>query len=63
MKTETSEYVVVATYFTLTANYRDHLFSNECVCGQEIVGHTKSDLLEAFKFHIHSCEDSQSLLK
>jgi hypothetical protein len=63
MKTETSEYIVVATYFTLTAHYDDRYYVNECVCGQEIVGRTKSDLLEAFKFHIHSCELSQSLLK
>lgn len=63
MNFNTPTYIAEATYFTLTAHWNDRYYVNDCVCGQEIVGHTKSALLEAFKFHLSGCEESKDLLK
>jgi hypothetical protein len=53
---------VEAQYIALTAHWDDRFYVNECLCGYELFGRTKSDLIKAFEFHIQTC-DTKSLMK
>ena len=42
-------------YVWAMAHYNDRYYEFECPCGQELVGRTKSDLVENFKTHFMAC--------
>jgi len=54
---------VEARYIALTAHYDDRFYVNNCLCGYELFGKTKSALMEAFELHIQTCETKSLMAK
>ena len=52
-----------ANYIVTTAHYDDRYYVNNCLCGYELFGKTKSDLVDAFEFHIQTCETKSLMAK
>jgi hypothetical protein len=45
------------------AHYNDRFYEFECLCGQMLIGRTKSDLVANFEVHIEGCETKKLTAK
>ena len=52
-----------ALFIYNTAHWNDRYYVNDCLCGKELVGRTKSELMENFEFHIQNCETKVLMAK
>lgn len=54
---------VESKYVWAMAHYNDRFYEFECLCGKELVGRNKSELLENFETHIQTCETKSLMAK